>query len=84
MKSEKIAGLRVVREEQTTRIEPRFGKPGGQIVLTPASLLRMPGECGIVDPQNIRIILGPSIMADYDTRIGGDGRQICQRSAHLV
>ncbi|SKV45202.1 Uncharacterised protein [Mycobacteroides abscessus subsp. abscessus] len=73
-----------MRQEQSPRIEPGFGKPVGQIPWRPAALFRMPGERRVVDTQQVRIILGSKVVPDRNAGVRAYRGQIGQCAPHLM
>src|SRR6476469_3248480 len=67
VEAEQLTGLLVERHEQTTGIEPGLGPSLGDIGIRPAALLWVPGKGGVVDAQEIGVVIGAAVGVDADS-----------------
>jgi hypothetical protein len=69
--------------EETGRIEPRLAAALGNVGFRPAALLRMPCERGVVDTQQLGIVVRTGVCRDAYAVGNRNRRQARQRPSHL-
>ena len=83
VKAQECTGGVVAGEEQSVGIEPGFGDTFDDIGIHPATLFRMPVEGGVVDPQQLGVVLASTVGVNRNTDGHNGFRDILQQSAHL-
>ena len=75
--------LLVERHEQSAGVEPRLGAALGDVGGRPPALLGVPGERGVVDPQQFGVVVGSGVGGDAHIVGNAHRRQVGQRATHL-